>query len=57
MAPLQSFVVKKWLNAERLLEWLEKHKIFDIVFGDSLHSEVIKKSYTLLDFLYKNGRL
>lgn len=49
--------MKKWLNSGHLLSWLDKHRIFDIVFGDSLHSEVIKKSYTLLDFLYKNGRL
>ena len=28
-----------------------------MIFGDSLHSEVIKKSYTLLDYLYSNGRL
>ena len=54
---IQAFQVKKWLTSELLLNWLDKHRIFDIVFGDSLHSEVIKKSYTLLDFLYKNGRL
>lgn len=28
-----------------------------MIFGASLHSEVIKKSYTLLDYLYSNGRL
>jgi hypothetical protein len=40
-----------------MLEWLENHKIFDLVFGDSLHSEVIKKSYILLDYLYSNGKI
>jgi hypothetical protein len=28
-----------------------------LVFGDSLHSEVIKKSYTFLEYLYFNGRI
>lgn len=36
---------------------MDKEKIFDLVFGESLHSEVITKSYTLLQFLYKNGRI
>jgi hypothetical protein len=48
---------KRWLNSERLLEWFEQNKIFDIIFGDSLHSECIKKSYSILEFLYHNGRI
>lgn len=40
-----------------MLEWLDSNRVFELVFGDSLHSEVIKKSYTLLDFLYSNGKI
>lgn len=54
---VQALITKKWLNAEIMLEWLEGNRIFELVFGDSLHSEVIKKSYTLLDFLYTRGKL
>jgi hypothetical protein len=49
--------LKRWLNTVTLLKWLDNHNIFDLVFGDSLHSEVIKKSYALLEFLYSNGRI
>ena len=50
-------ISKRWLNSERLTEWMEKVNIFELVFGESLHSEVIKKSYTLINFLYKNGKI
>ena len=40
-----------------MLEWLEGNSIFELVFGYSLHSEVIKKSYTMVDFLYTNGKI
>lgn len=36
---------------------MDRVRIFDLVFGDSLHSEVIKKSYALLNFLYQNNRI
>lgn len=36
---------------------MDNQKIFDLVFGDSLHSEIIKKSYALLQFLYQNERI
>lgn len=48
---------KKWLTTELLLAWFDQHRVFDIVFGDSLHSEVIKKSYQMLEFMYINGRI
>jgi ubiquitin carboxyl-terminal hydrolase 9/24 len=57
MNNIQALIPKKWLNTEILLEWLDKNRIFDLVFGDSLHSEVIKKSYNLLEFMYLNGKL
>lgn len=36
---------------------MDKERIFELIFGDSLHSEVIKKSYQLLHFLYSNQRI
>ena len=47
----------KWLNSETLLSWLIEQQIFSIFFGASLNAEVIKKSYYLLDFLYKNDQI
>ena len=46
-----------WLTSERLLEWLDQVHIFEMFFGGSLHPEVIKKSFYLLEFLYKHDRL
>ena len=39
------------------MAWLDKVNIFDVFFGGSLHPEVIKKSYYLLEFLYQQGRI
>lgn len=36
---------------------MERVRIFDLIFGESLHSEVIKKSYSLINFLYNNGKI
>ena len=44
--------MKKWLTAEAMIEWLREKKIFGVFFGTSLHPEVIKKAFYLLDFLY-----
>lgn len=33
------------------------NNIFNAIFGESLHPEVIKKSYFLIEFLYKNGKI
>ena len=49
--------VKKWLTADILIDWLREKKIFSVFFGTSLHPEVIKKSFYLLDFLYQHGEL
>jgi len=44
----------RWLNVAKLVEFFDKIKIFEIIFGESLHNEVVKKSLPLLDFLYSN---
>jgi hypothetical protein len=45
------------MTEEILIEWLREKKIFSVFFGTSLHPEVIKKSFYLLDFLYRHGEL
>lgn len=39
------------------MQWLDSNSIFNMLFGESLHSEVIKKSHFLLDFLYANNKV
>jgi len=36
---------------------MDKNQIFNMMFGESLHPEVIKNSYFLLEFLYHNDRV
>ena len=49
--------MKKWLTSKTLIEWLREKNIFSIFFSSSLHPELIKKSFALLDFLYQEGDL
>ena len=42
---------------EILLEWLEKIKIFEIIFGENIHEAILKKSPLILIFLYINDKL
>ena len=36
---------------------MDKNQIFNMMFGESFHPEVIKKSYYLIEFLYNNDRI
>lgn len=47
----------RWPDRDKLIAWMDENKIFDMMFGESLHPEVIKKSKDLLEFLYLNGRI
>jgi hypothetical protein len=40
-----------------LVEWCDKVGIFEVFFTKTLHSELIKKSFYLLEFLHRNSRL
>lgn len=40
-----------------MLDWLEKESIFSIVFGESMHVEVISRCLPVLTFLYEQGQL
>ena len=48
---------QKWLTKEMLIEWMDQNEIFVMIFGESFHPEVIKKSYFLLEFLYNNKKI
>ena len=47
----------RWPDKEKLIAWMDDNRIFDMMFGESLHPEVIKKSKDILEFLYFNGRI
>ena len=40
-----------------MLEWLERENLFDIIFGESIHIELISRSLPFLTFLYENNKL
>lgn len=40
-----------------LLDWMEDIKIFEIIFGENIHEALLKKSSSILIFLYMNNKL
>ena len=54
---VETNVATKWLDKDRLVQWLDSVNIFNVFFGGSLHPELIKKSFYLLNFLYTTGRI
>jgi len=40
-----------------VLEWLEKINIFGIIIGENIHEAILKKSASVLIFLYMNNKL
>ncbi len=49
--------VLKPADSQVLAEWCDQVHIFALFFTRSLHAELIKKSFYLLEYLHKNGRL
>ena len=43
----------KWLTAETMKDWILNEKILDIVYGESTHLEIVKRSGCILKFLAK----
>lgn len=43
----------KRLSAKMFLEWIDKNKIFELILGDSIHIEIIKRTHEILKFLAK----
>lgn len=55
-----ALLVMKVLNpgcVQSLVDWCDKVQIFDIFFAKTLHAELIKKSFYLLEFLHKHMKL
>lgn len=46
-----------WLTDQRFLDWLLDNKIFELFFGETLHSELVTKYYAILCFLYSKDKL
>jgi hypothetical protein len=47
----------KHLTEELLADWLVEHQVFELIFNEALHVEVLRKSYFILDFLFDAGRI
>jgi hypothetical protein len=53
-------LVMKVLNPScvpSLIEWCDRLQIFEVFFTKTLHAELIKKSFYLLEFLHTHQRL
>lgn len=40
-----------------MLEWVEKEQLFNILFGESMHVELISRALPLIKFLYENNAI
>ena len=40
-----------------MVNWIEEINVFDLIFGKYCHPELLKRSQSLLEFLYKNKHL
>lgn len=47
----------KWLDRDKMLEWLEQNDIFGHLVGDSMHPELLQRAAPIFSFLYKQERL
>ncbi len=43
----------KHLSAKEFIEWLFKNKVFELILGDSMHIEIIKRTHDILKFVAK----
>jgi len=55
-APAAPPKTTQWLTSAYLLDWLAHHKIVENLFGDSMHSELVKRSNDIFKFLAKKDR-
>ena len=42
-------------SKKKLLQFLQKINLFDLIFGENIHEAIIERSYDTLSFLYRNG--
>ncbi len=47
----------KFVSAESLKQWLLDQKVLEIIFGESTHVEIVKRSSSVIIFLAKEGAL
>ena len=45
------------LRKKHVLEWLERTKFFELIFGENIHEAVLKKSSIVIVFLYINDAI
>ena len=43
----------RYLNAKMFIDWVFKNKIFELILGDSMHVEIIKRTHEILKFVGK----
>jgi hypothetical protein len=43
----------KWLTPDIMRDWILNQKVLEIVFGESTHLEIVKRSSCILKFLAK----
>jgi len=46
---------KRWVTKDFLAEWFQRKNIFKVLFEESAHQEVIKKSSQVIEFLCELG--
>ena len=45
--------IPKHLSAKVFIEWIFQNKIIELILGDSIHTEIIKRCYVILKFVAK----
>ena len=43
----------KYFNAKKFIKWIFDNKIFDLILGDSMHIEIVKRCHDILKFIGK----
>jgi len=43
----------KHLSAKEFIDWIFKNKVFELILGDSMHIEIIKRTHDILKFIAK----
>jgi len=47
----------KKLNAKMFIDWINKNRIFELILGDSIHIEIIKRTHEIIKFIAKFEKL
>lgn len=50
---LSSLKSTKYLNANRFVKWVVDNKLFELILGDSIHFEIVKRCSDILKFMAK----